>query len=166
MRARVFLGGAVVLVCLTACDRPAATPFSPDIVEQPQQPPPPVSRLAAVATLELSNGVGTSRGSLSWVRFVLRETSGRSGATVKAVYTANDNGRVQVTDEGCWRQVIRVDPGGTQHTFAGEVPDPADPYGSCSPYHPFGPTSQLRVTVSFVDDAGALGTVTASIPTP
>ena len=158
--ARILQIGCVV-VASAACDQASVTPTSPAAAEQQ---PSPVARAAAIARLELSNGsvAGNEHGWL--VRFVLRETSGRSFAVVKAVYVANDDGRVQVTDEGCWRQVIRVEPRETNNTFANIVPDPADVYGSCNPFA-YGPTSQLRVTVAFVDDAGAVGAVTASIPT-
>jgi hypothetical protein len=45
-------------------------------------------------------------------RFQLRETSGKSGATIQGFLVDGDN-----TGPGCWRTVLRVPPGGILDTF-------------------------------------------------
>lgn len=157
----------VALTPLIGCDRNTATPTSP-VVEQAIAPA-PVAPKVAIAQLELFDAsVVAVPGGYS-VAFLLKETSGQSGAVIKSVQIANDAGRVDVTDGSCWgwSTVIRVPPGGTLDAFDSRFASPLltpGPYDYCGAYS-IGATSQVRVTVVFADDGGTIGTVTASIPT-
>jgi len=95
------------------------------------------------------------------VRFLLRETGGRSGATVQRVVVYGPSGSDE-TGPGCWRDSLRVPPGGvldTFHTDAGQYW-----LAYCSPGSGgVVRTPSLTITVRFADDDGRVGEVQSKI---
>jgi len=93
------------------------------------------------------------------LRFRLRETNGNSGATIQNV-SVEDSGGTDNTGPDCWRDILRVPPGGTLdifYTYAGQ-----DWLSYCAPWSGGRTeTPQLRVVVTFTDDDGRRGTAEA-----
>lgn len=90
--------------------------------------------------------------------FTLTETGGRSGATIQNIQSTVDNGNSDNTGVGCWRERIRVEPGGSLATFdAGwdSLGDRAPSAGSSTP------SSRVKVAVTYTDDDGRTGTIDA-----
>jgi hypothetical protein len=93
-------------------------------------------------------------------KFVLTETTRRSGATVQKIESSTDKGDdTEVTDAGCWRNTIRVEPGGSLDVF--EVG--RDSIGDLSYCAPFAASrteaSRVSIIVTFTDDDGRSGIV-------
>ena len=93
------------------------------------------------------------------VRFALAETGGKSGATIQNIETAIED-RFN-TGSGCWRDTLRVPPGGTLDIFdtdAGEkwlsycAPDAASRTEA----------NRVSIVVTFTDDDGHSNTVQAT----
>src|SRR6186997_2338896 len=83
-------------------------------------------------------------------RFELKETGGRSGATILAVAISAGNGDVETTGPDCWRDV-RVPPGGTLAYFDSGW----ELLGYCAPYAvSHVDAASFRLIVTFVDDDG------------
>ena len=93
--------------------------------------------------------------------FLLRETGGESGATIVSVVVRGPNGSDE-TGPGCWRDALRVPPGGTLDTFHTEAGTRWLSY--CAP-GTGGPAivSELGLTVHFIDDEGRRGDVSAVV---
>ena len=76
--------------------------------------------------------------------------------------TDTDNGNTEITDAACWRNTIRVEPGGTLNVF--EVG--RDSLGDLSYCAPFVASrteaSHVSIVVTFTDDDGRSGTVRAT----
>ena len=95
------------------------------------------------------------------VRFRLRETGGESGATVGDILVSGA-GESQETGPACWRDSLRVPPGGTLSTF--ETDEGLEWLLYCAPGSGgTTPTPTLRVTVHFTDDSGRTGTAQADV---
>lgn len=95
------------------------------------------------------------------VRFLLRETSGRSAATITEVTVYGPEGS-DITGPGCWRETVQVKAGGSLdlfHTDAGQRHLVYCAPGSGGQTR----TPNLTVAVSFVDANGQPGTVGASV---
>jgi hypothetical protein len=88
-------------------------------------------------------------------RFLLRETTGNSGATILNVLTGDGRGGADSTGPGCWGKVLRVPPGGMLDTFYTQ--EGADWLSYC------GVWGGMFVTVRFADDTGRIGTVSAQV---
>jgi hypothetical protein len=93
------------------------------------------------------------------VRFALAETGGKSGATIQNIETAIED-RFN-TGSGCWRDTLRVPPGGTLDTFDTDAGDRW--LGYCAP-DAASRTEANRVSlvVTFTDDDGRSSTVQAT----
>jgi hypothetical protein len=93
------------------------------------------------------------------VRFAFAETGGKSGATIQNIETAIED-RFN-TGPGCWRDTLRVPPGGTLDTF--DTDAGAKWLGYCAP-DAASRTEATRVSlvVTFTDDDGHSGTVQAT----
>jgi hypothetical protein len=97
------------------------------------------------------------------LRFLLRETSGRSGATVERIVIYGPSGSDE-TGPGCWRDQLRVPPGGVLDTFHTDVGSLWLLY--CGPgTGGFTATPSLMIRVTLKDDAGATSTVDQWIAT-
>jgi hypothetical protein len=94
------------------------------------------------------------------VRFRLKETAGTSGATIQDVFVVHSDGGGDHTGPSCWRDILRVPPGGTLDVFYTD--EGLKWLGYCAPLSG-GPTDkpELQVWVSFADDRGQSGTVRA-----
>ena len=94
------------------------------------------------------------------VRFLLRETSGVSGATVREVVVP---GGGDPSDPACWGRELRVPPGGTLDTFYTD--DGVRWLGYCGPWGITAaqPRDPITVIVRFYDDEGRLGSVEATV---
>ena len=93
-------------------------------------------------------------------RFQLRETNGRSGATLQNI-SVGYNGGADNTGPSCWQDTLRVPPGGTLDMFYTDAGQKWLSY--CAPGSG-GRTEapQLRVIVTFTDDDGRTGTAEAT----
>ncbi len=94
-------------------------------------------------------------------RFLLTETSRNSGATILDIVVIGPNG-TDSTGPGCWRDRLRVPPGGTLDTFYTDAGlmwllycAPGSGGRSSRP--------ELRVIVNFVGDGGQTGKVEAVV---
>jgi hypothetical protein len=91
-------------------------------------------------------------------RFQLTETSGNSGATIQNVFVGDSKGSGDNTGPGCWRDALRVPPGGTLDTFYTD--EGLKWLGYCAPGSGGRTqTPELLLVVSFTDDDGRTGTV-------
>ncbi len=94
-------------------------------------------------------------------RFLLTETSGNIGATIQDILVQGPNESEQ-TGPGCWREPLRVPPGGTLDIFYTDAGLQSLTY--CAPgCSGRAPSAPLRVVVSFIDDGGHPGTVQANV---
>ena len=122
----------------------------------PAQPGPIDANTNAAVAIEDASVVVYQLGSRFGydVRFLLRETGGRSGATVLAVGIFNPD-QSDVTGRDCWRDPLRVPPGGvldTFHTDAGQYW-----LAYCSPGSAgYARNRSLTIAVTFADDEGRL----------
>ena len=97
------------------------------------------------------------------VRFLLRETGGRSGATIDRIVVYGPSGSDE-TNPGCWRDSLRVPPEGELDTFYTDAGAAWLSYcGPGSGGHTGAPV--LHIMVTFRDDNGVVGSVDAPIPT-
>ena len=109
---------------VTSVPLPAPTTVSPS---PPPPPPPPPPAPAAIAVLEMSNIKVVEYPPLPPLRqcygypvtFWLTEVTGLSGATIQGIVVST-TGQSEGTGQGCWRDVIRVEPGGTLDYFERE----------------------------------------------
>ena len=147
------------------------SPFAPDPLPAPGSGsaaplPPPALPLQPAASLVIerltASGVPLRNSFLYLARFLIRETSGTSGATIKKVHIGSVAGGGDGVTDDCWGGGLRVPPGGTLDTFFTE--DGRYWLGYCEPGGA-SPTQvdTVWVTVTFHDDSGVIGTATADI---
>ena len=168
---RVSLTAVVVGVLFIGCSQPTSPTVSspgPSIVPSPAPTPPAPGATSVLAVSRFTVTVvppakpGDAFGYSE--KFVLTETSGKSGATVQRIAssTDTDNGNTEIIDAACWRNTIRVEPGGTLNVF--EVG--RDSLGDLSYCAPFVASrteaSHVSIVVTFTDDDGRSGTVRAT----
>jgi hypothetical protein len=97
------------------------------------------------------------------VRFLLRETGGSSSAIVHDIAVYGPTG-TDHTGSSCWRDTLRVPPGGTLDTFYTDAGAGWLLY--CGPGTGGNTaTPTLYVVVGFTDDKGVAGSVGAQIST-
>jgi len=145
-----------------ACSRQPAPPTAPSA---PIPPAPvmatPMASLAIEQTSLIvrpcSPSCGTDR-FLYEPRFQLRETSGKSGATIQ--YFGINGG--DSTGPACWLTALRVAPGGTLDTFYSD--EGWNWLGYCGVWGA-GKTAAgtVHVIVGFTDDNGIAGAVAADV---
>ena len=93
------------------------------------------------------------------VRFALAETGGKSGATIQNIETAIED-RFNTGPE-CWRDTLRVPPGGTLDTFDTDAGEKW--LGYCAPDAASRTeASRVSLVVTFTDDDGRSSTVQAT----
>jgi hypothetical protein len=91
-------------------------------------------------------------------RFQLREASGYSGATIQNVAVVAPNGGSDNTGPSCWRDTLRVPPGGVLDTFFSDAG--ASWLSYCAVWSGGNSeTPDLLVVVTFIDDEGHVGSV-------
>jgi hypothetical protein len=147
----------VCLVVVTGCDHPTMPLTAPSVSMFPVAAPPPAG--VPVAKLELRN-LRFARAGEGWydAKFVLVETSGISGAVITSVTVIDPRGNSEIFAPGCWRTELRVAAGGALDVFETGVGMAV----YCRPgASPSAVTSELRVSVTFVDDSGTSGQVSA-----
>ncbi len=144
---------------------PAPTPIVLTPVPPPSViPPPPPTVSSALASVVLENAkviVHKTEGGFGYdVRFQVRETGGKSGGTVQNVFVQNPDGGGDNTGPGCWVTPLRVPPSGILDTFYTDEGSrwlsycaPASGGNSAMPV--------LRITVTFTDDQGGVGSAGA-----
>jgi len=94
-------------------------------------------------------------------RFELKETSGKSGATIRSVAISVGGGEVESTGPDCWGEVVRVPSGGTLTYFDSGWED----LSYCAPFAASRVEAEgFSVIVTFVDDDGRRGTLGATGP--
>jgi hypothetical protein len=94
-------------------------------------------------------------------RFQLRETSGNSGATIAQLAISASN-TTEFTGPACWRDALRVPPGGTLDTFYSDAGTQWLSYcgaGGSGPTQ----TPTVVIKVTFTDDNGQLATAEATV---
>ena len=176
MRALTTVIFVVALVGASACEDArtsvpvsAPTPLLPPVPPPPIPPPPPPAP-AAIAVLEMSNvkvieypPAPPSRRFYSYlVTFWLTEVTGLSGATIQGI-DVSTFGASEGTGQGCWREVSRVEPGGTLDYFERELQSLL----YCAPG--VGSPSRalyVAIDVTYADDDGRVGTVNAWVTLP
>jgi len=166
---------AMVVVCvfgvLAGCfeARSPARPSDPPL-ETPSTfvptpipaPPPPASASLAIEQLSVEVSPGEHAGWFNYLpRFQLRETSGVSGAIIQDVWASTvDEGAS--TGPGCWRENIRVPPGGRVDVFFTD--EGAKWLGYCGLWTGARTATRvLTVLVNFTDDEGRKGGVRATV---
>jgi|SRR4051812_22280370 hypothetical protein len=156
----------------TTAPTPITAPISIPSPVAPLPPPSPALPTAALVIEQLSVIVHAPLrpGESFWYepRFLLRETSGNSGATIQKVAVFGSNGSDE-TGPGCWGNVLRVSPGGTFDMFYTDQGIRRLAY--CAPEsYGVATVPTLRLVVTFADDDGRTGTVDAAatviIPAP
>lgn len=176
MRSGFVLTFGLALTLLAGCDK--ALLVSPaGSVDGGQVNGAPASVLANLVLTDLSVRVSRFEqlGRSYWAydpRFRIIETSGRSGAVIKSVVVkapfpvATPDHQWEETGENCWHSTVRVEAGGTLHAFFVEPYSPGGLY-YCAPFLSSLAAEGLPsvvVTVTYVDDYGATGELSASIP--
>lgn len=175
MRALTVVIFLMTLVGASACEDArtsvpvsAPTPLSPPVPPPPVPPPPPPA--AAIAVLEMSNvkvieyppAPPMRQGYSYLVTFWLAEVTGLSGATIQGIVVST-TGQSEATGQGCWREVIRVEPGGTLDYFERELQSLL----YCAPGVGSGSrASYVAIEVTYTDDDGRAGTVNAWVTLP
>ena len=161
MRTGVGLSRMASLLCLLGCTDSGST-VSSAVLTPPPPPAPMVNAVLAVSnfTLTLVPPTPTNPDYYYNEKFLLTETSGKSGATIQNILsmavgtTGGDN-----TGPICWRDAIRVEPGKTNDTFDAGW----DALGYCAPFTPSRtPLTGASIIVTFTDDEGHTGMVQAT----
>ena len=166
-----YIVSAAALGYVTACGSSSPHPEPVVVLTAPSPPLPPQSpvppgRPFATSDLEISHVAVTELAPASreayyvyQVRFWLTETTGKSGATVSGL----EVGAPDETDSigpSCWRDIIRVQPGGTLDVF--DVGYDALSYCAPSVVSRV-KASSITIVVRFTDDDGGSGTVTKTV---
>ena len=161
---RVF--GLSVGLSVVGCSDPSTLPTTPNtsVVPIPKVPVAPVvprttNPSSAAVTPEDAFAIVYRQGSGYGydVRFRLRETGGKSGATVDRIVVYGPSGSDEAAS-GCWRDPLRVAPLGQLDTFYTEEGDNWLSY--CGPGNGgHTPTPLLHVIVTFTDDFGVVGAI-------
>jgi hypothetical protein len=94
------------------------------------------------------------------IRFLLRETGGTSGATLQTVFVGDHSGGGELAWVECWRDPLRVPPGGTLDTFYTQAG--WDWLSYCGPWYggavnTHNLTAPVTIHVTFLDDEGRPG---------
>lgn len=156
---------AAVIVLLAASpgchDQWGGLPPNPPI-PVPLPTGPPVASLTIEDAWVSLRPASTPRTFWGEVRFLLRETSGESGATIREVLIP---GGSDPAGPACWQGDLRVPPGGTLDRFYTDAG--LSSLGYCAPWalvvdaatgsHP------IVVSVTFYDDGGRLGKVEGTV---
>jgi hypothetical protein len=150
-----------ILGIAQACDN-TSSPSAP--LRLP--PVPPAPQPVASLVIEQSSLIVRPSTQGEWFsyepRFQLRETSGKSGATIQNLFVGAINGGGDNTGPVCWTTVLRVPPGGTLDTFYSD--EGWKWLGYCGVF--VGGNSAagtVHVVVSFTDDHGVAGSVAADV---
>jgi hypothetical protein len=155
----VLVGSSFVAGCSTSPTIPSPTP---SVTSTTPSPAPTSAAALSISRFTATAVPTTNDGSYKFVylvRFALAETGGKSGATIQNIETAIED-RFN-TGPGCWRDTLRVPPGGTLDTFDTDAGEKWLSY--CSP-DPASRTEASRVSlvVTFTDDDGRSSTVQAT----
>lgn len=153
-----------LLLAAAGCAESPSVPLAPAPAIPVTPPAPPPSGPAAASLAVEDPFVLVTGGGATYVygvRFLLRETSGRSGATIERIVIRGP-AESDETGSTCWRTAVRVPPGGTLDTFYTDAG--ADWLLYCSPFNVgHTPAPALGVEITFHDDRGNVGSVTAAI---
>jgi len=148
-------------------------PFAPDPSSEPgsgsaaplPQPALPLQPAASLVIERLTAMGSPFRNFFVYdARFLLRETGGHSGATIKKIQIGGVAGDGDGVTDDCWGGGLRVPAGGTLDTFFTEDGRYWLSWYYCEPGGA-SPTQldTVWVTVTFNDDHGVIGTATADI---
>jgi hypothetical protein len=161
----------VTIVAAAGCANPPSAPSPAPIVNQdtyapPPPPPPPWQSVAQLAIEDFSVVILAPTPWKTYYsyepRFLLRETSGKSAATLQEIKVTATPGFSEVTGPRCVGP-MHVPAGGTLDLFYTDANLAGLAY--CSPF-PSGTGNlddarQIEVVVTFTDDAGGMGTAKA-----
>ena len=145
-----------------------ARPSEPNDVPRPLPSPTPLPSPASIASLAIEDPY-VSQYAVEWqpelvvrIRFLLRELSGNSGATIRSIVMGNPSLGFD-TFGGFCADGMRVPPGEVLDTFYNDESFAALTY--CAPGFSVSAPAQPHpfvITVDFVDDEGREGRVVAS----
>ena len=134
---------------------PTPPPVAPPSPAPPALPAPPAADPDVNASLAIEHAavIVRSAGSTSYLEphFLLRETGGRSGATVHEVWLYRRGGDSGASASSCWRDTLRAPPAGLLDTF--DTDAGWDWLGYCAPWV----KDPVALTVVFADDGGRVG---------
>ena len=153
----------VVVFAATACGSPVSptpTPARAPGTAAPATPTPAPATSAALLIEQLSIRVHPqTQGQFGYEpRFLLREASGNSGATIQNIAVVAPNGNTDNAGPLCWRETIRVPPEEVLDTFFTDAG--ANYLSYCAPGSGgHSATPDLLVVVTFIDDEGHSGAV-------
>lgn len=146
---------ALLIVLTSGCSSPVA-PGAPGPAPLPK--PRAVLAIEDPSVIFRASQTSGQPGFEAEVRFLLRETGSTSGATVRTVIVPGE------TRDGFCTAGLYVSPGGVLDTYYTD--EGFRSLGYCSTYLGIVPTRTLgvpaSVSVTFADDDGVLGTVSAS----
>jgi hypothetical protein len=156
--------GLLFIGCSGSPSTPAAPTPVPSSPTQPAPTPPPTTNpSSASVVIEDPFAIVRSDGSRFGydVRFLLRETSGASGATIERIVIYGPSGSDE-TGSICWKDQIRVPAGGALDTFYTDAGAQSLTY--CGPGSG-GTTASpvLAAAVTFRDDSGVVGSITVPV---
>ena len=161
---RVLVSLVVVgtVLPLLGCSQGPAAPLAPTSTPAPVPDPLDAKTDASVAIEDASAIVHQQGSSFGYeVRFLLRESGRRSGATVQRIVVYGPAGS-DATSPGCWQDSLRVPPGGVLDTFYTDAGRHWLAY--CSPGSGGAVrTPSLTVVVTFADDGGRVGEARSTI---
>ena len=96
-------------------------------------------------------------------RFQLRETAGISGATIQNIFVGFADGGGDNAGPSCWRDTLRVPPGGRLDIF--HTDEGSSWFGYCAPTTGgYGYSPEIHLVVTFTDDDGRTGEVRTILP--
>src|SRR5262245_32309222 len=153
-----------ILGIASACDN-TSSPSAPLRVPPIPPPPQPTASLVIEHTSLIVHPCPQNCGPdlfLYEPRFQLRETSGKSGATIQNFFVGDAKGGGDNTGPGCWQIVLRVPPGGTLDTFYSD--EGWNWLGYCGVWGGGkSAAATVDIVVTFTDDNGVAGTVAAFV---
>ena len=163
--------GSLLVILTTACSgspvppTPTPTPTTTPSAGTSTPPgiPPVTNPSSAVVAAEDPFAIGHRDGSVFGfaVRFLLRETGGKSGATITRIVVYGPDGSDQ-TGQACWGPALRVPPLGSLDTFYTD--EGANWLLYCGPGIADKTAAPLLyVIVTFTDDFGVSGSMGFSI---
>ena len=156
----VLVGSSFVAGCSTSPTIPSPTPSVTSTTSSPAAPT--SSAVLSISRFTATAAPTTNNGSYKFeyvIRFALAETGGKSGATIQNIETAIED-RFN-TGPGCWRDTLRVPPGGTLDTFDTDAGEKW--LGYCAPDAASRTeASRVSLVVTFTDDDGRSSTVQAT----
>jgi hypothetical protein len=156
----ILVGSSFVAGCSSSPTIPSPTPSITSAT--PSRTAPASAAVLSISGFTATAVPTTNDGGYKFVylvRFALAESGGKSGATIQNIETAIED-RFN-TGPGCWRDTLRVPPGGTLDIFDTDAGETWLSYCSANPASRT-EASRVSLVVTFTDDDGRSSTVKAT----